>query len=72
MKIPRNLSLIKFDTSNLDEKYIKQYPFKPTETMVYLGEIPNMNGHCVIARQDGTISVGWHIENFRELDEDEV
>ena len=39
---------------------------------VYLGEIPNMPGHCVvIGWSTGKVYSGFHSENFRLLMEDE-
>jgi len=48
---------------------------KPTDGMVYvfLGEIPNMGGHCIVMNiSDGTIDIGYHTGDFRELTDDEV
>jgi hypothetical protein len=42
MKMPRKLSLVKFDFGNLPKKYHSKYPFKAEEHYVFLGEIPNM------------------------------
>jgi hypothetical protein len=40
---------------------------------IYLGEIPNMRGHCIVVDiLNKKILHGYHIENFVELDEDEV
>ena len=40
---------------------------------VYMGEIPNMLGHCVVAGYTtGKLYSGLHIENFIELTEDEA
>ena len=71
-KIPRKLSLVKFDFETLPKKYHSQYPFHPSERMIFLGEIPNMMGHCAVARSDGIISSGWHTDNFVELTDDET
>jgi len=36
--------------------------------LVYLGEIPNMQGHCVVAGwMSGRVYSGFHTENFREM-----
>jgi hypothetical protein len=42
------------------------------EVVVYLGEIPNMPGHCIIATHSGQVVWGLHPENFREPKEDEI
>ena len=40
---------------------------------IYLGEIPNMLGHCVIiGKLTNTVYSGWHTEIFEEIPEDEV
>lgn len=42
---PRNFSLVKFV---LAEGYEKEYPFKVGRWYLFMGEIPNMPGHCVV------------------------
>jgi hypothetical protein len=71
-KIPRKLSLVNFDFGSIDKKYHDHYPFMPNSNYIFLGEIPNMPGHCVIGKKDGSITWGWHSDNFVELTEDEV
>jgi len=40
---------------------------------VYLGEIPNMPGHCVVLGYcTGKVYSGFHVERFRVLDQCEV
>jgi len=41
-------------------------------TYIFLGEIPNMLGHCVISDKSGKILFGYHLENFTEIPEDET
>ena len=72
MKIPRNLSLVK---CTLSEEKIRefQYPFNGNIKYVFLGEIINMPGHCVVADyNDGMIFSGYHTDDFVELTESEV
>lgn len=39
---------------------------------MFLGEIPNMMGHCaVVGWSTGKVYCGFHIENFVELSEDD-
>ncbi len=46
--------------------------FSKDNWFIYLGEIPNMKGHCVIiGYESGKIYSGYHIENFRLPTEDE-
>ena len=49
-----------------------QYPFKPGESLLWLGEITNMPGPCVVAMRDGRVLWGYHSENFREPTQDEL
>jgi hypothetical protein len=72
MKIPRKLSVVKFDFENLPKKYRPTYPFKKGQSYLFLGEITNMPGHCALADKFGHIHFGYHTDNFVELTEDEV
>ena len=72
-KMPRPLSLVKFDFRGVPKKFHKNYRLSPERTYVFLGEIANMPGHCVVADQiKGRIYSGYHTENFTELSEDEI
>jgi len=67
---PRKLSLVKFVSDNID---ISNYPFKRDAAYVFLGELVNMPGHCVVAEHpSGSIISGYHTENFVELTDDEI
>ncbi len=69
----KQYTLVKFDYKALLLKYHKFYPFKENEHFVFLGEIVQMPGHCiVISMSDGKIYTGYHTENFIECTEDEV
>ena len=38
------------------------------KTFIFLGEIPNMKGHVVLAGfETGKIYAGWHGDRYREL-----
>ena len=39
---------------------------------VYVREIPNMGGHCVILRNKKPPLVGYHLDRFELLEEDAV
>jgi len=46
---------------------------EPERPVTILGEIPNMQGHAIfIDIHSKEIHIGMHIENFKELSEDEV
>lgn len=50
-----------------------EYPFAADLPLIYLGEIPNMPGHCVVAGTcSGRIYSGYHIETFIEVAEDDI
>jgi hypothetical protein len=67
------LKLVRFDFSDLPKKYHSEYPFSKHQTFVMLGEIDQMDGHCVVADiKTGQIYSCYHTENFVELSEDEV
>ena len=38
--------------------------------IVYIREIPNMGGHCVILRNNEMPLIGYHLDRFELLDED--
>ena len=46
--------------------------FKQGEVMLFLGEIVDMPGHCIIVNEKGKVFWGYHTENFRALTEDEA
>jgi hypothetical protein len=71
-KHPRRLSLVKFDASRIPRGFRRKYPFRRNATYIFLGEIPNMPGHCVVAdSRSGKIHSGYHTNNFVELEKDE-
>lgn len=71
--IPRPLSFVRFSSSNTPTAINSQYPFRAEASYIFLGEIPNMPGHCVVAEHEsGRIYSGYHTENFTEIPEDEV
>lgn len=72
-KKPRKLSLVVFDFVGLPEGYDLLYPFVENQVLLFLGEIPNMKGHCVVVdNKTGQLYSGYHTEDFRELTEEEV
>jgi hypothetical protein len=47
--LPGKLSLVKFTPPRMTKTQLARYPFRPAAVLVFLGEIPNMPGHCVVA-----------------------
>ena len=74
--VPRQYSLVKVAQWYLDflnEKKIKDCPLSQEKTFIFFGEIPNMQGHCVVVgHKTGKVFSGYHIEDFVELTEDET
>lgn len=63
-KIPRKMSIVK------QRDYIG---IEDDSLFIFLGEIKNMRGHCVVVGyKTGKTYSGFHIENFFEVSEDEV
>jgi hypothetical protein len=60
MSIPRKLSLVK-----LKDGWEKDFPVK-SNWFYFLGEIPNMPGHCIIVDDKGKVHCGFHTERFEE------
>ena len=52
--------------------YEDKYPWKAGTSLLFLGEIANMPGHCVVVDKAGKVHWGYHTENFREPTEDEL
>jgi len=72
-KLPRQYSLVRFRFDEVPVKYHSQYPFTADGVYVFFGEIPNMEGHCVVANhKTGQIYSGFHTENFAEISPDEA
>ena len=58
-------------------KWMKSYGYGEYDTMKetcfsFLGMIPNMEGHCIVAGHSGKVYFGMHPEDFEVLSEEEV
>lgn len=72
-KLPRKLSLVRFDAASLPRGFRRKYPFRTGRVYVFLGEIPNMPGHCLVAdERTGRLYSGYHSDLFVELTEHET
>lgn len=49
----------------------KENPFHEGDIVLYLGEIPNMQGHIAFAGKDGKVYFGYHFENLHIIPDDE-
>jgi len=74
MKKFKFLSMVLLEEWYLEElKKFNDHRFDKERFFVYLGEIPNMLGHCVVAGQNsGKIYAGYHIEDFRLPTDEEL
>ena len=67
------MSLVRFMFDGMSPQDERRSPFKRGAAYVFLGEIVNMPGHCVVAEMPtGHIHSGWHTDNFVELSDDET
>jgi hypothetical protein len=71
----KQYQLVKFIYPEIEKK-LKQktsvYPFAHNEILLFLGEIVQMKGHCIVVRGNGTVYWGYHTDNFVEPNEDEI
>lgn len=50
-----------------------EYPFSKHDRFVFLSEINNMEGHCVVVNwKTGQVLSGYHTDDFVELTEEEL
>lgn len=82
-KTPRQYSLVKIKESAHSDT--KEY-FKECSTIIFLGEIPNMPGHCIVYRKrffldpsesfslgdEDKIEYGFHTDDFEEISIEEI
>lgn len=72
-KKPRPLSLVKLKAGCHTPEEAASLPFNDDFPLIFLGEIPNMPDHGVVAGfRTGRIYSGYHIEQFTELNEEEI
>ena len=71
----RQYAFVKFDQTTCSRKDWVQY-YEPTfgnDIFIYLGEVPNCPGHCILADlMSGKVMGMYHTDNFREATEEEV
>ena len=74
MKTFKHLSIVLLTDEYKDIlKEYNDHRFSKERFFCYVGEIPNMRGHCVVIGQNtGKTYVGYHIENFRLPNEFEL
>jgi hypothetical protein len=57
-------TLIRFDFDRGPLEWPSQYPFTREDVLLFLREVQQMPGHCVVATKDGRVIWGYHTENF--------
>jgi hypothetical protein len=68
-KPPRQYALVQYEAYPSE----KQGAFKKGAHLIFLGEIPNMPGHCVVSDvKTGKLHTGFHIERFHEIPDDQI
>jgi hypothetical protein len=67
----KNCEAIVFDPSWWEKKYAG-HPLSPGEVVYFLGEIPNVPGHCVVAKHSGEVVSMVHPEDFRKAKDEEL
>lgn len=71
--VPKQYSIVKFDFESINPEYHNNYPFTDDGRYIFLGDIPNMPGHCVVVDyMTGQVFCGYHTDSFIELDIDET
>lgn len=69
-------SFVVFDTDSISKDLYEEYfkdIFPKGKLFVYLGEIKQAPGHCILCDLDtGKITGMYHTVNFREATDDEV
>lgn len=69
----KRMSVIVFEPSWAKKQGVdKRHPLKYGEHVLYLGDIPNVPGHCAVAKYEGQVVWLVHPEDFREAAEDEL
>lgn len=48
------------------------YTFNSNESVLFLGEVLQLPGHCVVVKRNGKVIYGFHTDNFRKTKEDEI
>lgn len=65
------LEAVVFDVSYCRGDY-SRHPLKNGQLVIYLGEIPNVPGHCVVATYEGHVVPMIHPDELRQAEEDEL
>lgn len=71
----KQYSFVKFDKNSVPPEIYHMY-FEEKfgdKLLIFLGEVPNCNGHCILADlSTGNVIGMYHTSNFREATEEEI
>jgi len=71
-KIPRQYSICRFNDEHLPREYQGLCPMTRDAYYIFMGEIPNMLGHCIAMNKDTKeVHVAWSCNLFHELTDDD-
>jgi hypothetical protein len=62
-------TLCRFDFGTMPIEFHRKFPFTEKDTFVYLGDIVQMPGHCIVV--DNQIFTCYHTDEFVEIPEEE-
>jgi len=54
------------------DQYRESYPLGRKEVVYFLGNIPNVTGHCLVVKYSGEVIAMVHPEDFRKATEEEL
>jgi hypothetical protein len=58
-------TLVRFNFDGMPEAYAREYPFTVKDRFIYLGDVVQMPGHCVVVRiEDGQMFCCYHTDDF--------
>lgn len=55
-----------------NDPYYNSYPFNESQHLLFLGEIEQMPGHCIVVDEEGKTFWRYHTNDFVELTDEEV
>jgi hypothetical protein len=68
----KHCEAIVFDPPKWNVEDYPKHPLKRNELVYYLGEIPNVLGHCIVVKYTGECVAMVHPGDFRKATEDEL
>lgn len=77
LKLPRRkklklLAVVVFEPNTKFPEHYKNSPVRIGEQVLFMGLIPNVPGHCAVAKSSGELVWLMHPEDFRMATDDEL